>query len=163
MFLPGVAVVRQAAAALGWIGEPVRVRFGGEDAWAVASLTTAYVGALAKRNTSGPSSTAASTVEIFGVIVAGTAGSRVAVRASVFAGYSPRAVLVPDGPGVLGAQVAAAMLGQGVVVASDSRVRLLSGAEPTQLGIAGPADAARRRLAEQVYDGLVGVGPSQVC
>lgn len=156
MFRPDVGVVAEAAAALGWIGEPIRVRFGGEDVWAVASLTSAGAGA------SGESSVAAGAVEISGVIVAGSVGLSVAVRASVFAGYAPRAVLVPDAPGVLALQVTAAILGQGVVVASGAGARLLSAAESAQPGVAGAVEAPRLRLASRVYDGLVAAGLSRV-
>lgn len=161
MFRPDVLVVGQAADALGWAGEPVQIRFGGEDAWAVAALTSAHVDEPATPNTSGPGTADLSagtlpSVRIAGVIVAGTATSNVGVRASVFAGYSPRAVLVPDGPGVLAVQVAAAMLGQGVVVATDGGARLLSPAGPAQPGFAGAAEGAQHRLRERVYDSLVG-------
>ena len=160
MFRPGVGVVAEAAAALRWTGEPVRVRFGGEDAWAIASLTSA--GAKGERRAWGELSVSAGAVEISGVIVAGSAGSSVTARASVFAGYSPRAVLVPDGPGAFEVQIAAAMLGQGVVIAYDSGVRLLSAAEAAQPGTTGAAEKARGRLANRVYEGLVAAGPSPV-
>lgn len=148
-----MGVVAKAAAALQWTGEPVLVRFGGEEAWVIASLTSAN--AKAESAALRESCPASQAVEISGVIVAGTAGSSVAVRASVFAGYSPRAVLVPDGPEVLQVQVAAAILGQGVVVASGTGVRLLSSAEPTQPGVAEAAERARGRLADRVYENLV--------
>lgn len=157
MFRPDHEVVERAAASLGWAGEPVPVRFCGEDAWAIASLTSA--GAMAE-SAVGESRPATSAVEISGVIIAGTAGSTVAIRASVFAGYSPRAVLVPDGPEVLQVQVAAAMLGQGVVVASATGVRLLSAAEPTQPGVAGVAGRAQGLLVDRVYENLVTAGCS---
>ncbi len=102
----------------------------------------------------------ASAMRIVGAIVAGPARSNVAVRASVFAGYSPRAVLVPDGPGVLEVQVAAAMLEQGVVIASSDGVRLLSPAGPTKAGVAGVAENARRRLSERVHANLAAAGAS---
>ncbi|MGY4720258.1 hypothetical protein [Naumannella huperziae] len=163
MFLPDVKVVRQAAAALGWDGDPVQVRFGGEDAWALASLTNAHLDATP--NTSALARVDGSTVDvsavrIAGVIVAGRTTSHVVTRASVFAGYSPRAVLVPDGPRVLAVQVAAAMLGQGVVVVSERSARLLSPAEPTQLWSADAAEAAQHRLRERVHASLVAAGAS---
>lgn len=102
----------------------------------------------------------ASAVQVVGAIVTGPASSNVAVRASVFAGYSPRAVLVPDGRGVLEVQVAAAMLEQGVVVASGDGVSLLSPAGPVQAGVAGVAENAQRRLRERVYASLAAAGAS---
>lgn len=168
MFQPDVTVVRQAAAALGWAGEPVRVRFGGEDVWAVAGLTSSRADRSVQWQSSGTTTVDVSAVEvaalsIAGVLVTGTATSSVAVRASVFAGYAPRAVLVPEGPGVLALQVTAAMLGQGVVVVSGAGLRLLSAAESAQPGVAGAIEGPRLRLASCVYDGLVAAGFSRVC
>jgi len=165
MFRPEMTEVRQAAAALGWTGVPVQVRFGGEDAWVIARLTTEFVDRSVQRNGARPtkvevSTLGASAVRIIGTIVSGPAMSSVAIRASVFAGYSPRAVLVPDGPGVLEVQVAAAMLEQGVVVASGGGVRLLSPAGPTQAGVAGAAEAAQRGLKERVHANLAAAGAS---
>lgn len=165
MFRPEITDVRQAAAALGWTGAPVQVRFGGEDAWVIARLTTEFIDRSLRRDGARPtrvevSTLGASAVRIVGTIVSGPAMSSVAVRASVFAGYSPRAVLVPDGPGVLEVQVAAAMLEQGVVVASDGGVRLLSPAGPMQAGVAGAAEAAQRRLSELVHSNLAAAGAS---
>src|SRR5215210_1570012 len=113
MFQPEMADIRQAAAALGWTGAPVQVRFGGEDAWVIARLATEFVDRSVQRAGARPamvevSTLGAAALRIVGTIVSGPAMSNVAVRASIFAGYSPRAVLVPDGPGVLEVQVAAA-------------------------------------------------------
>lgn len=160
-----MTVVRKAAAVLGWTGVPVQVRFGGEDAWAIAQLATESVDRSLRRDGARPmrveaSSVEASAVRIVGAIVAGPAKSSVVVRASVFAGYSPRAVLVPDGSGVLEVQVAAAMLEQGVVVASGNGVRLLSPAGPVQPGVADAAESAQRRLSERVHANLAAVGAS---
>lgn len=169
MFWPEMTVVRQAAAALGWEGVPVQVRFGGEDAWVIARLATGFVERTWRRNEARPmrveaSSVEASAVRIVGAIVAGPARSNVVVGASAFAAYSPRAVLVSDGPGVLDVQVAAAMLEQGVVVASDDGVRLLSTAGPAQAGVAGAVENARRRLSERVHANLAAMGASlEVC
>lgn len=158
-----MATVRRAAAALGWAGVPVQVRFGGEDAWVIAGLTDAVWHEFAQGGRSTRvevSSVGVSAVRIIGAIVTGPASSKVAVRASVFAGYSPRSVLVPDGPGVLEVQVAAAMLEQGVVVASGGGVRLLSPPGPMQPGAVAAAEAAQRRLCERVHANLAAAGAS---
>lgn len=167
MFLDEVACVRGAAAALGWDGAAFPVRIAGEDAWAIASVETLPVltstcGRVVRR-TDGQGT---STVVVSGVLVTGPATSKTTDRASVYAGYCPRAVLVPDGPGVVPVMMAAAVLGQGVVVAGDSGLIKLSDAGPAigrEWGedvaledgeaahvTAGQAASARRVLVEQV-------------
>lgn len=134
--------VSQAAVALGWNGTPVAVRWAGESAWAIASLEP------------GQPAAPSSAVEIAGVVVTGTAGSRPAQRASVFAGYCRRAVLIPDDGDVLPVQVEAAVLDQGVVVAGRDGTRMLSAPGAARPGVNGAEVSARRAFAEHVYAAL---------
>lgn len=120
MFKPGLSALMDAAESLGWEGHVVQVRLCGEDAWAVASLEPEG-SALAD---------GAAPVSIAGVLVAGSLRSRPTQRASVFAGYCPRAVLVPRGRDLLSLQIDAAILEQGVVVVTEDGARKLSDAGP---------------------------------
>lgn len=148
MFRPNATVVAGAAAALGWNGQPVAIRMCGEDAWAVASLT-------ANDEAFGDSSIS---LRIDGVLVTGDVQSNPTERASVFAGYCSRAVLIPDGRGVLNVQIDAAVLDQGVVV--------LGANGPFKLGDAGPAvgepselnASAQRVFADKVHSELIAAG-----
>lgn len=141
MFLDDAASVSAAASALGWPGSPVPVRVAGEDAWAIAALGDQSEAPGSER------------VVISGVLVAGAATNKTTDRASVFAGYCPRAVLVPDSTGVMPVVMAAAVLDQGVVVAGNDRMTKLSDAGPA-VNVAGDGDhaaLARRILDDQIY------------
>lgn len=136
---PDKATVVLAAEALGWIGAPVQVRMCGETGWAIAAF----------------SADADSPATVAGVLVTGAPGTNPTARASVFASFCPRAVLVPDGPGVLSVQMDAAVLDQGVVVVrDDGHVEALSTAGP-RVTRHGTGDTGYRRLLEQVRTGLV--------
>jgi hypothetical protein len=133
------ATVVLAAKALGWMGDPVRVRMCGESAWAIAAFSADADGGAT----------------ITGVLVAGAPETNPTARASVFAGFCPRAVLVSDGPGVLSVQMDAAVLDQGVVVVRhDGRVDVLSMAGP-RVTQPGTGETGYRRLVEQAHDGLM--------
>ena len=136
---PVETTIEHAAAALGWIGDPVQVRMCGETAWAIAAF----------------SADAHSPAAVAGVLVAGAPETNPTARASVFASFCPRAVLVPDGPGVLSVQMDAAVLDQGVVVVrDDGHVDALSTAGP-RVTQPGAGDAGYRRLLEQAHAGLM--------
>lgn len=144
-----------AAMALGWSGTPVRVRHCGEQAWAIAALTEP-----------GDSDDCGYPVRMAGVLVAGTAGTDPTGRASLFAGFCPRAVLVPESSDLLPIQVDAALLDQGVVtVSADDSTTLMSPAGPVvildTLGITNTQQGGgqgRIRLLEQAYVGLLADG-----
>lgn len=121
MFSPSAGVVASAATALGWSGIPVPIRLCGESVWAIA----ARVAPEDAEEWDYP-------VSVSGVLVAGTARSDPTPRASLFAGFCPRAVLVPEGSDLLAIRVNAALLDQGIVtVSSDGSVSLLSPAGST--------------------------------
>lgn len=145
MFQPDMEAVADAAALLGWSGVPVGIRMCGSDAWAIASFTAS----------SGEGAATGPSIAIAGVLVTGDARSKPAARASVFAGYCPRAILVPDGRDVLSLQMEAAVLDQGVVVAGETGRRKLSDAGPTVVGPAGTNAAAQRDFAERVHSRLL--------
>jgi hypothetical protein len=136
---PEKATVALAAEALGWMGDPVQVRMCGESAWAIAALSADVDGAAT----------------VTGVLVAGAPETNPTARASVFAGFCPRAVLVTDGPGVLSVQMDAAVLDQGVVVVrDDGHINVLSTAGP-RVTQPGTGEAGYRRLLKQAHDGLM--------
>jgi hypothetical protein len=143
MFRPDLTAVADAAASLGWDGAPVEIRMCGQDAWVIASLT--------------PNESVSEhgmPMRIAGALVAGDIRSKPTERASLFAGYCPRAVLIPDGRGVLPVQIDAAVLDQGVVVFANDSLYKLSDAGPTVPGGADVNTSARREFAERVYAGL---------
>lgn len=145
MFRPDVKAVADAAASLGWEGVPVGIRMCGSDAWAIASLAPSpAVGA-----------SGGLPVAIAGVLVVGDARSKPTERASVFAGYCPRAILVPSGRDVLSMQMDAAVLDQGVVVAAKTGTRKLSDAGPTVANPTGVDASAQQEFAERVYSSLL--------
>lgn len=91
-----------------------------------------------------------------GVLVDGTVHDNPTARASVFASFCPRAVLVAEEFGVLRVQMDAAVLDQGVVVLrGDGHVDLLSEAGPRVIR-EGAGNAAYKRLLDQVQAGLHG-------
>lgn len=139
-------VVRSAATSLGWEGTPVRVRWAGENAWAIASW------ALNLPATSGAS------IRIAGVMVTGSTRNRPTQRASVFAGYCRRAVVIPEGRGVLPVQMEAAVLDQGVVVVGPDGTRMLSAPGAVQPGASDSEASARGAFAEHVYAALIAAG-----
>lgn len=157
MFSPSVAVVADAGAALGWSGTPVRVRLCGEEAWAIAALAGP-----------GDADDCGYPVRVAGVLVAGTASRDPTPRASLFAGFCPRAVLVPERSRLLRIRLNAALLDQGIVtVAADDSTSVLSPAGPAVIvespdGVGGPdqfdtsGGQGRARLLEQAYARLLG-------
>lgn len=134
MFSPSAGVVASAATALGWSGMPVPIRLCGERVWAIA----ARVAPEDAEEWDYP-------VSVSGVLVAGTARSDPTPRASLFAGFCPRAVLVPEGSDLLAIRLNAALLDQGVVtVASDGSTSLLSPAGPI-VAVHADGDVRSRR------------------
>lgn len=139
-------VIQRAAASLGWEGTPVPVRWAGENAWAIASWA------------SNPLANSGASVQIAGVMVTGSARSRPTQRASVFAGYCRRAVVITEGRGVLPVQVEAAVLDQGVVVVGPHEVRLLSAPGDVQPGASDSEASARGAFAQHVCAALIASG-----
>lgn len=150
---------------LGWPGETVgQIDFGGVQFWAVAEfdggehrrrvasgrgpvlnrdvLESVLAGGLARASIRPPA-------RLVGCLVADSSPRRASRTASLLAGYSRRAILIDDGPAVLGALIDAAALGQGVVVRSRSGLRMLSEADPRVPG-AG-FEAREWELLERVY------------
>lgn len=143
---PSLAAIADAAATLQWEGEPVSVRLCGEHAWAIAWIETdAHGGAVIPSRRR---------MHLSGVIVTGTARTQPVQRASVFAGYCRRAVFVPDGPGLLGIQVDAAVLGQGVIVQTPAGIQKVADADPLVELSTRVARNARRDFHDQVCAAL---------
>jgi hypothetical protein len=87
-------------------------------------------------------------LRLMGCLILGS-GSSATAQASLFAGYSPRAVLVPDRGDVLGVLVEAALLDQGVVLRSGDGIDALSEAGPRVAG--GRFDVREWELLETLY------------
>jgi riboflavin biosynthesis pyrimidine reductase len=137
MFAPDVALVTQAADALGWQGEVIGpVEFGGVRFWAVA------------RCGSQPELGSESLLELVGCLVCGPAEPELQQAVSLLAAYTPRAIVVEGGRDVTHLLVDAALLDQGLVEVNANDVRCLSSAGPRTA--TGQKSSRERRLLDQV-------------
>lgn len=96
-------------------------------------------------------------VSLLGCLVVGDDVIRATHRASLLAGYAPRAVLVSGKEDLVALTVDAALLDQGIVVSEGSNVRLLADAGPRVAGRG--LDAREWELLETVYAAWLATTP----
>lgn len=175
MFRASRQQLQLASEALGWHGTCVGpIRQMGTQIWPVIALTDGGGSQLGPATARGQGREPGG-VELVGCLLVGEASTQLVDVASLFAGYSSRAIVVPgDAPVPLEVMVEAAVLDQGVVAVHSESCVVLSAAGPRVARVSGlspgsenhqsnvdedhhPASASRGASASRLAEHAAGV------